>query len=107
MIYLNNSFNETILTHKESKTLKYIARHKRVEENKFDENTLNTLYEQNFISYNLSSEYVYGSELRDGTVSVTDTYTMYKKYKRKDFIKKFFGAVITILTLVISALQLL
>ena len=104
---MNSYFNEIILTRREFKTLKYIAKHKRVKEEEIDSKISDTLLKYHLITYNRTRhKNELGERVLDGTVSVTDTYTRYKIFRRNKLIKNLIKFLIAIIGIIVSIIAL-
>ena len=100
---MNSYFNEIILTRREFKTLKYIAKHKRVKEEEIDSKISDTLFKYHLITYNHTRhKNELGERVLDGTISVTDEYVRYKKFKRNNFIDSKIPIIISVIALLKS-----
>jgi hypothetical protein len=107
VIIINSFFKEIILTRKERKALKYIAKHSHVNVSNFDTDIIYELASYKLIAFDYSDKKnSLGERIRYDTVSITENYLRYKKFLRNSFIERKLPIIISIIALIISFVAL-
>lgn len=94
--------SDIILTKEERKTMQIINKHKSYSVDLVDSSILQRLNSFGLINHNYRPEIVYGKKQLDGTVSVTDNYERYKRYRFDLFITGKFTTFIAFAALFLS-----
>ena len=105
---MSSVLDEIILTKQEVKTLRYIAKHKRIKTTEIDETILYSLLGYHLISRNYSGHHIneIGENIDDGTVSVTDNYLRFKKLSKNNFIERKIPIILSTIALIVSIISL-
>lgn len=100
---MKNQFDDIYFTNEEKRIIRALKKNQRINSSVFDFTILNNLIIMGFVSYNhLTERGPAGAFIPDGTVSLTDHYKRYRKFKIKTFIDHRIPIIISVIALLKS-----